>query len=146
MLFKLIAGVAQVRDDDVVLTEEQKAAGAKQPNKVLKVGDKYETDVDMVAKHGADKWQLVDSNRRSRTSIPAQTLQDSSTPPVESSPTLISQLAAEQKPAQSKAEYFATLDKMSTRELIALAEDQEVDLGGKVARADVLKALKAAAE
>lgn len=110
----------------------------------FKAGQVLESAIDLVQRFGRERFQLLaDRNRASSqtadTAIEAE--DDGESPFAPETPTGAVQTQKQASP-EARAKYQAMLDSMSTLELINFANQQEVDLGGKIERADVMLKLR----
>jgi hypothetical protein len=121
-LFKLLVGQHIQADPDApALTPEQIKAGARRLSKTFKEGDTVESEIDMVAKHGAAKFVLV-----------------SGTPTKKADGSPAAPASAPLSPPKNAAEARKGFEAMSVPQLQAFASDHGIDLTGKKTKAEMV--------
>lgn len=160
--YKVLAG-AHEQDDKTQKPELVKntdgSTTEKYPSATYKVGDIFENDTDMVAKHGADKFQLVGGSPEPYTPSMAN---PAKFPGGQVSSGIQGGEAAEAKrreqeegshadmvgdrklSLQEQADYNkakAELNKKPYPELVEIAKQQRVDLKGATSKAEVINAI-----
>lgn len=106
--------------------------------KIYKRGDVFESKHDLLkfnAGPGAMKFEKVEEP-------PPRAASRAAAPPPEPPPP--PEAKTIQPPPRNQQEYHAALDKMTEKDLRALAAEEEIDLKGAKTKEDIVKAIKAA--
>lgn len=117
-------GPDYTQDPVEVLDRDGVLVGYKYPSARYMAGEVFDSETDIVAKHGASKFELVGPSRVRPKTVQRGGTVTPPTPPAE--------------------ELGDDLDDLTLRELHALAEAEGVDLAGAKVKADVVKAIRAA--
>ncbi len=117
--------------------EENPQTGQKE-NKIYKRGDVFESKHDLLkfnAGPGAMKFEKVEDTQPAKA---AGTTRPPATPSREAVH------GTPEPPPRNMNEFLAALDKMSEKDLRALAAEEEIDLKGAKTKDDILKAIRTA--
>lgn len=111
------------------LTKQEIFEGVKRPEKIYKPGDVVESEIDLVARHGFEKFELMPHNYSA--SAPTEVREPDHQPSAPQAPT-------ESKPSQWSVE---DLQGMTITELREVATEEAVDLRGATKKEDIIRIL-----
>lgn len=112
------------------LTKQEIADGVKRPEKIYKAGDVVDSDVDLVAKYGFEKFELMPHSYL--TQAPVAMHQEPERAP-----------AAPEAPTESEPTRWSIedLQGMTLTELREVATEESVDLRGATKKEDIIRIL-----
>lgn len=153
-LFKLLAGqFIQADPDSPELTAEQIKAGARRPSRTYKVGETVESDEDLVAKHGAEKFVFVSGKPKkpkaaAGAAAPGGQVSSGFQSATGTPEGTVSGLAVDQEadadPDSDADKPNDNLSTMTVKQLRDHAASEEIDLHGATSKEDILATIRAA--